>query len=147
MILLNPCLVCYQLAGIYKCFTYTYTIYVYFWSETVHYYLHLLLLAKTLFNVGSFTILLYLMRDSAWLTSWITSESHSFFSLEVQYVFCKVPTSLWLLFHVRTNIYILFGFKQVSMVIMCLYHGIGLSFPEIATWEIILCEPLLHWYN
>ena len=103
--------------------------------------------SQNIIQVGLFTILLYLMCASASLTSWMTSEFHSYVSLQVLYVFCDVPTSFWYLVDVWTVIYILVGFKHISMVIIRPYNGLGWHFPVIATLEIISSEPLLNWYT
>ena len=52
------------------------------------------MLAKTLFNVVLLRVLLYLISASAGLTSWMTSELYSYVSLEVSYIFRKVPRIL-----------------------------------------------------
>ena len=48
IILINPCLMCDQLSVIYKCFAYTYMLYVSVRSETGHFCIHSFLLAKPL---------------------------------------------------------------------------------------------------
>ena len=48
---------------------------------------------------------LYLIGTSAGLKSWITSEFHSYVNMEVLYMFCKIPTSHWLLVNVW-NLYV-----------------------------------------
>ena len=55
---------------------------------------------QTIIKDGLLMIWLYLMHDSTWLTSWATSEFHSYVNLEVSYKFRKVPTSLWSLVNV-----------------------------------------------
>ena len=52
-----------------------------------------------------------------------------------------------LAFELLYVIHILFGFKNLSIVITCPLKGLGWQFPVIATQVIILCEPLLHHYT
>ena len=79
-------------------------LYVSVWSETGQLCLCLCLLSKTLFNAHLFTILLYLISAPAGLTSWMTSRLHSYVSLEVLYIFFRVPTNIWLLVDVQTYV-------------------------------------------
>ena len=44
-------------------------------------------------------------------------------------------------------IYVLVRFNHLYMKVKKCSDGLGWSFPEIFTQAIILCEPLLHWYN
>ena len=99
IIILNPCLIRDRLAVIYKCFTCANILYVSVQSETVYCCIRSFLLAKPLFKLV-YSWLIYLMCVSETLMSWITLEFYSFVGLEVSYVFCKVPTSLWSLFDV-----------------------------------------------
>ena len=48
---------------------------------------------------GLFTIVLYLISASIWLTSWMTSEFHSYVNLKVLFIFNKAPTSILSLVH------------------------------------------------
>ena len=66
--------------------------------------LRLSLLSKTLFNVGLFTIWLYLISASLGWCLEILSEIHSYVSLEVLYIFRKFPTNLLLLVDIRAYI-------------------------------------------
>ena len=106
-------MICDWLAKIYEFCTYVYTLYAYVWSERVNFCIH----CNDKLNipyVSLFAILLYLMRASAWITSWLTTEFHSHFNLEVSYIVCKVPTSLWLLVHVWTFLRYLSTFRVQS---------------------------------
>ena len=70
------------------------------------------LLSKTLLNVGLFTTWLHLMSEQAGLVSWISSEFHSYISLEVSYIFCKVPTNILLLVDIQN--YVRYLYLSVS---------------------------------
>ena len=76
----------------------------------------------------------------------MTLKIHSYVSLEVLYMFRKVPTSLWLLVDVQTFIYIIFSFNHVSMAVNYIFNLFGWSFPEISSQATISCEPLLNKY-
>ena len=68
---------CDHLAIIYKCFSYANMLYAFVWSETGKFCLRSCLLAKTLFNVGLFTIWLYLISASAvWRLEWLLKIIH-----------------------------------------------------------------------
>ena len=60
---------------------------------------------QTIIYVGLFTIWLYLMLVTAGLMSWINSGFQFSVNLEESYIFCKFPTSIWLLFDVQTFIH------------------------------------------
>ena len=83
--------------------------------------------SQAIIQVGLLTLWLYLMCVSVGLTSWMTSEFHSYVSLEVSYIFQCL--NLFTLF-------ILVGFNHISMVIIRQYNGLGWRFPEISTLEI-----------
>ena len=83
--LFNLCLMCYQLAIIYECFTYANTLYAYIWSETGHLCICLLLMTNTLLLlVYSWSI--YLMHASVRLMSWMNSKFYSYANLEALFL-------------------------------------------------------------
>ena len=99
--LFNPYLVCNRMAIVYGFFTYAYMSYASAQSETVHFWLSLFLIAKTLFMLV-YSWLLYLMCASEGLTYWMALEFHQYVNLEVSYIFLKVPTILLSLIDVQT---------------------------------------------
>ena len=80
------------------------------------------------------------------LTSWMTSEFHSFNSLKVSYVFVNLS-----LVSRRSTLCALFIFVRVNyltMVTICPFLWLFFSrFPAIATKTIISCDPSLHRYT
>ena len=82
-------------------------------------------------------VLLYLMRASAGLTSWKTSEFHSRVKLEVLYMFCKIPTSLSTLFYVQSflrYLYILVGFNHI-LLFLSIMDVVG-AFQKLPRWQL-----------
>ena len=71
----------------------------------------LVMINKNIIHVGLFIIWLYLMCASEGLTYWMTLEFNSYDNLEVSYIFCKVPTSIWLLVNVINFLCYLYNFQ------------------------------------
>ena len=55
---------------------------------------------QNIIHVGLFTIVLYLMCVSVWLTFWVTLGFYSYVNFEVLYIFRNFSSCLWLLVHV-----------------------------------------------
>ena len=90
-------------------------------------------------------IQLEIMHAPESLMPWITQEFNSYVDMEVSYIFCKVPTRIWLLVNVRTFLQYLYTLR--AMLITSPSNGIDWCFQEIANLENISCEPLLNQYT
>ena len=81
----------------------------------------LFLLSKPLLKLVIHDVFFYLICESAWMTSWMTSEFYSYVNLEVPYKSIRFPTSIWSLFNVRTFLHYWYT-CQVKMCLWCWTH-------------------------
>ena len=146
-ILCHLCMMCDQLAIIYKYFAYANRVYLSVWSEMGHWCLRFFLPAKTLVMFFVQVVWLYLMRASVGLTSWITLKFHSYVKLEVSYMFRKVTTSLWPLVEVWNFLSYLYTCWGKPSILICKSNGLGWRFPVIDNMAVISCEPFLYRYT
>ena len=104
--------------------------------------LHLLVpICLNITYVVLFTVWFCLMCALAWLKSWMTLELHPDVNLEVLYIFCKFPTSIWSLVHVwkflhywyscRVQTYLYGNNASFLMDLVC-------TFQKLHSWNYIL---------